>query len=130
MEADVPEAGRSRHHHRLASQERLEPGQRAVLHAARRPLCVCRDLGPAGCGDTELHGGPAMRTRGIAIAIAMALPAAAGAQWHGYPTPGIPRLADGRPNLAAPAPRTSDGKPDLSGIWLSSRAVFNLAQAV
>jgi len=71
-----------------------------------------------------------MRTRGIAIAIAMALPAAAGAQWHGYPTPGIPRLADGKPNLAAPAPRTSDGKPDLSGIWLSSRAVFNLAQAV
>jgi len=39
------------------------------------------------------------------------------AQWLNYPTPGIPRLPDGKPNLAAPAPRTPDGKPDLSGIW-------------
>ena len=30
---------------------------------------------------------------------------------------GIPRTADGKPNLTAPAPRTSDGKPDLSGLW-------------
>ena len=41
----------------------------------------------------------------------------AAAQWLSYPTPGIPRLANGKPNLAAPAPRTADGKPDLSGIW-------------
>lgn len=40
-----------------------------------------------------------------------------GAQWVNYPTAGIPRLPDGKPNLAAPAPRTADGKPDLSGIW-------------
>jgi hypothetical protein len=39
------------------------------------------------------------------------------AQWVNYPTPGIPRTADGKPNLSAPAPRTFDGKPDLSGIW-------------
>ena len=39
------------------------------------------------------------------------------AQWIKYPTPGIPRLPDGKPNLSAPAPRTADGKPDLSGIW-------------
>jgi hypothetical protein len=52
------------------------------------------------------------------------------AQWHGYPTPGIPRTADGKPNLSAPAPRTADGKPDLSGIWLSSQAKFNLAQSL
>ena len=39
------------------------------------------------------------------------------AQWLNYPTAGIPRLPDGKPNLAMPAPRTSDGKPDLSGIW-------------
>jgi hypothetical protein len=54
----------------------------------------------------------------------------ASAQWHGHPTPGVPRLPDGKPNLAAPAPRTADGKPDLSGIWQASRAVFDLAQAV
>ena len=39
------------------------------------------------------------------------------AQWLNYPTPGIPRTPDGKPNLSAPAPRTPDGKPDLSGIW-------------
>jgi len=39
------------------------------------------------------------------------------AQWINYPTPGIPRTADGKPNLAAPAPKTVEGKPDLSGIW-------------
>ena len=39
------------------------------------------------------------------------------AQWLNYPTPGIPRLPDGRPNLAAPPPRTADGRPDLSGLW-------------
>ena len=38
-------------------------------------------------------------------------------QWLNYPTPGIPRTADGKPNLAAPAPRMPDGKPDLSGLW-------------
>ena len=39
------------------------------------------------------------------------------AQWVNYPTPGIPRTKDGKPNLSAPAPRTPDGKPDFSGIW-------------
>jgi len=39
------------------------------------------------------------------------------AQWAARPTPGLPRLADGKPNLSAPAPRTADGKPDLSGVW-------------
>lgn len=38
-------------------------------------------------------------------------------QWLNYPTPGIPRTADGKPNLSAPAPRMPDGKPDLSGLW-------------
>ena len=39
------------------------------------------------------------------------------AQWIHYPTAGIPRLADGKPNLSAPTPRTKDGKPDFSGVW-------------
>jgi hypothetical protein len=39
------------------------------------------------------------------------------AQWTAHPTPGLPRSADGKPNLSAPAPRAADGKPDLSGVW-------------
>ena len=39
------------------------------------------------------------------------------AQWLNYPTPGIPRSPDGKPDLHAPPPRGPDGKPDLSGIW-------------
>ena len=39
------------------------------------------------------------------------------AQWLNFPTPGIPRTRDGKPNLTAPAPRALDGKPDLSGVW-------------
>jgi hypothetical protein len=39
------------------------------------------------------------------------------AQWANYSTPHVPRTADGKPNLTAPAPRTPDGKPDLSGLW-------------
>jgi len=41
----------------------------------------------------------------------------ASAQWLNYPTPGIPRTKDGKPDLSAPAPRTADGKPDFSGVW-------------
>jgi hypothetical protein len=53
----------------------------------------------------------------------------AAAQWLKLPTPGIPRLADGKPNLKAPTPRTAEGKPDLSGIWMSPTGKYlaNLA---
>jgi len=62
--------------------------------------------------------------------LSAALLAAAAAQWLNYPTPGIPRLPDGKPNLAASAPRTVDGKPDLSGIWRGAGPLyrFNIAQ--
>jgi hypothetical protein len=51
------------------------------------------------------------------LGLALLLATAASAQWINYPTPGIPRTRDGKPNLAAPAPKTADGKPDLSGLW-------------
>jgi hypothetical protein len=53
-----------------------------------------------------------------------------GAQWAQYRTPGIPRAADGKPDLSAPAPRTAEGKPDLTGLWQMSAndgAVGNVA---
>jgi hypothetical protein len=40
----------------------------------------------------------------------------ANAQWLTLKTPGIPRNADGKPNLTAPAPKLA-GKPDLTGLW-------------
>jgi hypothetical protein len=45
------------------------------------------------------------------------------AQWPAHEAPGVPKTADGKVDLNAPAPRTTDGKPDLSGIWMA-RAGF------
>jgi hypothetical protein len=53
----------------------------------------------------------------ILLAALILLPVATSAQWLTHPTPGIPRLPDGKADLAAPAPRTPEGVPDLSGFW-------------
>lgn len=47
------------------------------------------------------------------------------AQWVTFPTPGVPRTADGKPNLSAPAPRMPDGHPDFSGIWIPKPGYTN-----
>jgi hypothetical protein len=54
----------------------------------------------------------------VLLAVAAALPLHA--QWLNHPDRRIPRTADGRPKLDAPAPRLN-GVPDLSGIWQSER---------
>jgi hypothetical protein len=51
------------------------------------------------------------------IAIIAAISPAVSAQWPPYPTAGVPKTPDGKPNLTAPPPRTADGKPDFSGNW-------------
>jgi len=60
-----------------------------------------------------------MNTRTVCatVTVTLLLFIPAHAQWLNYPTPGVPRLPDGKPNLKAPVPRMADGKPNLSGVW-------------
>lgn len=61
------------------------------------------------------------------LLFAGAIPAAA--QWLDRPWPGIPRTADGRPDLAAPTPRGPEGRPDLTGVWSAPAPVARVTSA-
>jgi hypothetical protein len=62
--------------------------------------------------------------RTLVVVVALLGAASSGiAQWLRYPSDGVPRRADGKPNLTAPAPRLPDGTPDLSGIWHAGNRV-------
>jgi hypothetical protein len=67
--------------------------------------------------------------RVLALSVAVLLVAAAPhAQWLRYPTAGIPRKADGTPDLRAAAPRSRDGRPVLAGLWRpNGRVIFDIA---
>jgi len=60
-----------------------------------------------------------MKTVVTVALLFVALSATLAAQWPAYLRPDVPRLADGTPDLDAPAPRLPNGKPDLSGVWES-----------
>jgi hypothetical protein len=71
-----------------------------------------------------------LRRAAVVVLTALLLTPTVAAQWLNYPTPGVPRLPDGKPDLSAPVPRAPDGKPDLSGIWSGAGPSyrFNIAQ--
>jgi hypothetical protein len=64
----------------------------------------------------------------IVVSAALSWSTPVSAQWLRYPTAGVPKTADGKPNLSAPTPRTPDGKPDFSGIWLTDNTLCGAAQ--
>ena len=72
-----------------------------------------------------------MRTLRLALALSVLATMPLGAQWLRTPTPNVPRTADGKPDLNAPAPKAADGHPDLSGVWTpNSRALQDLSIGV
>ena len=72
-----------------------------------------------GRGEGGFYNPPVKRAAAaiLAFVAVFLLTPPVGAQWPRQQTPGVPRNADGSPNLTAAAPRTSDGKPDLAGLW-------------
>lgn len=60
------------------------------------------------------------------VTLSAALALTASAQWDPYPWKRVPRTADGKVNLAAPAVKTSYGKPDLSGFWMPENPTKHL----
>ena len=100
------EAGRSRRHR---PDRRDLPREREILSTHGAEQVGGGDGRRTGlAGDVQMNRGLLGRAVGRRTV---------SAQWLNHPTPAMPRTADGKPNLSAPAPRTADGRPDLSGLW-------------
>jgi hypothetical protein len=67
--------------------------------------------------------------RQLAALILLAAATSVSAQWLDLKTPGVPRTADGKPNLTAPAPRSADGHPELTGLWRGAGTKGDLRDA-
>ena len=65
----------------------------------------------------------------LVLVVSAATAAPLSAQWLDLKTPGIPRTADGAPNLSAPLPRTADGRPELTGLWRGAGSRGDLRDA-
>ena len=77
-------------------------------------------IAPADGGRTSLHlqiGATAARVA-LPCLIALAWAAGASAHWAPVPDPKLPRDAEGKVRMVAPAPKTAAGNPDLSGLWM------------
>jgi hypothetical protein len=66
--------------------------------------------------------GSKLTTQRFRVQFCMALMVLAGSatafgQYLGFPTAGVPKGPDGKPNMEAPAPRTADGYPDFTGMY-------------
>jgi hypothetical protein len=61
-----------------------------------------------------------------ALTIVSAVPSPGWAQWPSFPWKNVPRTADGKVDLTAPARRTPDGKIDLAGFWVPTERVKHL----
>ena len=85
------------------------------------------DAGTARSGGLRSGRGRGRWCRvAVAGVIGLGVAASARAQWEPYPWKNMPRLADGRVDMDAPARRTAEGKPDLSGFWMPLNPVKHL----
>ena len=72
-----------------------------------------------------------MRSLAFAAAVIVLGTELAAGQWLRVPTPGIPRTADGRADLNAPAPLGPGGRPALAGLWRpSGRLIFDITRGL
>jgi hypothetical protein len=91
-------------------------------------LKICNSIRVFVSTDHDACEGGIMKTcvTVTAIIAAVLVSTPASAQWLKHTTPGIPRTADGKADLTAPAPRTASGTPNLSGLWASSAGPYGL----